>query len=140
MVFAFTVFWAYIGFSQYFLIWYGNIPEETVFFLHRSEGSWRVASLLLAVGHFAIPFLYFLPRSVKRDPRTLALGSAWILLMHFIDLYWLVMPSLHPHGIHFGLADLAALLAVGGCFVAAATRLTASAPRVPLKDPRLAES
>ena len=67
-------------------------------------------------------------------------GSAWILLMHFVDLHWLVMPTLHPHGIHFGAADLAALLAVGGCFVAAASRLTASAPLVPLKDPRLPES
>lgn len=140
LVFAFVVFWAYIGFSQYFLIWYGNIPEETVFFLQRTTGSWRAASALLATGHFAVPFFFFLPRSVKRSPAALATGSAWVLLMHLVDVYWLVAPVLHPDGVHVGAADVAAFVAVGGMFFAVFGRLTTAAPLVPLRDPRVAES
>ena len=140
LLFAFIVFWAYIGFSQYFLIWYGNIPEETIFFRHRLEGSWRAASFLLAAGHFVIPFFFFMPRSIKRRPPVLAAGAAWVLLMHYLDVTWLVMPSLSPHGVHVGLGDLAALLAIGGLFLGLFARLTAGAPLVPIKDPRLAES
>ena len=103
MLFAFTVFWAYIGFSQYFLIWYGNIPEETIFFRHRMHGSWGPVSFFLAVGHFIIPFFFFMPRTVKRNATLLSIGAAWMLLMHLVDMVWLVMPTLHPEGLHIGL-------------------------------------
>src|SRR6185295_5494135 len=75
LLFAFTVFWAYIGFSQYFLIWYGNIPEETTFFRHRLVGSWSAVSFLLAAGHFVVPFFFFMPRTIKRKPALLAAGA-----------------------------------------------------------------
>ncbi|HZN54942.1 MAG TPA: hypothetical protein VFB67_06425 [Candidatus Polarisedimenticolaceae bacterium] len=140
LLFAFTVFWAYIGFSQFFLIWYGNIPEETIFFRERLEGSWRAMSFLLAAGHFAVPFFFFMPRSIKRKPGLLALGAGWMLLMHFVDMYWLVMPAMHPHGVHIGLSDLAAFAAVGGLFAAVFGRLCAGSALVPVRDPRLAES
>ena len=140
LLFAFTVFWAYIGFSQYFLIWYGNIPEETIFFRHRLEGSWSAVSFLLAAGHFVVPFFYFMPRTVKRKPLALAAGAAWMLLMHFVDLTWLVMPSLHPHGVHIGPSDVIAFVAVGGLFVGVLGWRMVGSPLVPLKDPRLSES
>jgi hypothetical protein len=140
LLFAFIVFWAYIGFSQYFLIWYGNIPEETIFFRHRLEGSWRAASFLLAAGHFVLPFFFFMPRAIKRKPAVLAAGAAWVLAMHLLDVTWLVMPSLHPHGVHVGLGDVAALLGIGGLFLGLFARLTAGAPLVPIRDPRLQES
>jgi hypothetical protein len=140
MVFAFTCFWAYIAFSQYFLMWYGNIPEETVWYRVRMTGSWKTASILLALGHFIVPFLLLMGRTLKRRPFALGAGAAWVLLMHFVDIYWLVMPALHADGIRFGLADLAALLAVGGWFVAAGGWLMRRQPLVPLKDPRIAES
>ena len=85
-LFAFTAFWAYIAFSQFFLMWYGNMPEETIFYKARMEGSWLTVSLFLLFGHFFAPFFYLMGRSVKRNGATLAVGGAWILVMHFVDL------------------------------------------------------
>ncbi len=140
LLFAFTVFWAYIAFSQFFLIWYANIPEETAWFLHRLEGSWRPATVLLAVGHFAVPFFFLMPRTIKRNRGLLLIGAVWMLAMHFWDLYWLVMPTLHPEGVRFSLLDLSSLLAVGGLFAAAVGWLLGRGSLVPARDPRLAES
>src|SRR6188508_2529978 len=78
-LFAFTAFWAYIGFSQYFLIWYANLPEETIFYRARLEGSWQMVSVLLMAGHFGIPFFYLMGRPVKRRGSTLAIGGVWLL-------------------------------------------------------------
>ncbi|MBA3886996.1 MAG: quinol:cytochrome C oxidoreductase [Acidobacteria bacterium] len=139
-LFAFTAFWAYIGFSQFFLIWYANLPEETVWYKVRMEGSWLTVSVLLMVGHFAVPFFFLMGRAVKRRGSTLAVGGAWLLAMHFVDIYWLVMPALHPDGVRLSALDAAAFLAVGGCFVAAAGWLMRRQALVPLRDPRLPES
>jgi hypothetical protein len=139
-LFAFTAFWAYIGFSQFFLIWYANLPEETIWYQARLVGSWRMVSILLMVGHFGIPFLYLMGRTVKRRASTLAVGGAWLLIMHFVDLYWQVMPTLHPEGLSPSILDVAAFFAVGGCFVAAAGWLMRRQALVPLRDPRFAES
>ncbi|MBL9141200.1 MAG: hypothetical protein JNK53_04980, partial [Phycisphaerae bacterium] len=97
MIFAFgVVFWAYIAFSQYMLIWYGNIPEETTWFLVRQVGDWGWISVALLVGHFAIPFVFLISRWTKRWPATLAVACAWMLAFCWIDLYYLVMPTV-PH-------------------------------------------
>jgi hypothetical protein len=77
-LFAFTAFWAYISFSQFFLMWYANLPEETIFYRARMEGSWMNVSILLLVGHFVAPFLYLMGRNVKRNGATLAVGGAWL--------------------------------------------------------------
>ena len=98
LLFAFVAFWAYIGFSQYFLIWYANLPEETGFFAERLHGSWRAGQHALAVGHFVVPFFFLLPRAIKRNGKALAAAAVWLLVMHLLDLHWLVMPSLHPDG------------------------------------------
>jgi hypothetical protein len=139
-LFAFTAFWAYIAFSQFFLMWYANLPEETIWYKARIEGSWLSISILLMMGHFVAPFFYLMGRSVKRNGATLALGGAWLLIMHFVDLYWQVMPTLHPEGFRPSLLDAAAFVTVGGCFVAAAGWLMRRQALVPLRDPRLAES
>jgi hypothetical protein len=139
-LFAFTAFWAYIAFSQYFLMWYGNMPEETIFYKNRMEGSWLTVSLLLLFGHFVAPFFYLMGRTVKRRGVTLAAGGAWILAMHFVDLYWQVMPTLHPEGLRPTVLDVAALVTIGGCFVGAVSWLMRRQALVPLRDPRLAES
>jgi hypothetical protein len=139
-LFAFTAFWAYIAFSQFFLIWYANIPEETIWYKARLEGSWQAVSILLLVGHFVAPFFYLMGRAVKRRGATLAAGGAWLLAMHFVDLYWLVMPTLHPAGLRPALLDVAAFVAIGGCFVAATGWLLGRQALVPLGDPRLPES
>lgn len=139
-LFAFTAFWAYIAFSQFFLMWYGNLPEETIWYKTRIDGSWLPVSLLLMAGHFVAPFFYLMGRTVKRNGTTLAVGGVWLLAMHFVDLYWQVMPTLHPEGLRPSLLDVAALVTVGGCFVAAASWLMRRQALVPLRDPRIAES
>jgi hypothetical protein len=116
------------------------MPEETVWYKARMEGSWLTVSLFLMAGHFAAPFFYLMGRAVKRKNATLAIGGAWLLLMHYVDLYWQIMPTLHPEGFSPSLLDAAALLAVGGSFVAAASWLMRRQALVPLRDPRLGES
>jgi hypothetical protein len=140
LLFAFTVFWTYIAFSQFFLMWYANLPEETIWYRARMEGSWMTVSLFLMAGHFVAPFFYLMGRTVKRKGTTLAVGGAWLLAMHFVDLYWQVMPTLHPEGVRPSALDVAAFFAIGGCFVAAAGWLMRRQALVPLRDPRLAES
>jgi hypothetical protein len=140
LLFGFTAFWAYIAFSQFFLVWYANLPEETIWFRPRLEGSWLTVSMLLMAGHFGVPFFYLMGRDVKRRGSTLAIGGVWLLAMHFLDLYWQVMPTLHPEGFSPSILDVAAFLAVGGSFVATAGWLMRRHALVPLRDPRLPES
>ena len=148
LLFAFTVFWAYIGFSQFMLIWYGNIPEETTFFHHRwgdGLGGWQGVSVFLAAGHFGLPFLFLLSSDVKRRRWSLSLAAAWLLFMHLVDVYWLVMPNLalvdeSAHGFHPSLVDLACVVGVGGLFLAVLAWRLRGGSLVPTKDPRLAES
>jgi hypothetical protein len=140
MLFAFVVFWAYIAFSQFLLIWYGNIPEETEWYAHRLGHGWREVTVALALGHFVIPFFYLLPRGVKRRRGTLLAGALWMLAVHYLDLYWLAMPGLRPDSPRPHLSDGLAFLAVGGLFVAAVGWLARRPALVPVRDPRLAES
>jgi hypothetical protein len=140
LLFAFTVFWTYIAFCQYFLIWYGNIPEETSYFMHRSEGSWPAIGKALMVGHFVIPFFFFMPRATKRSEPLLVAGSLWLLAMHFMDIYWCVMPVHLEHGARFGALDATTFLTVGGFFLAAFGWVSSRRALVPMRDPRLAES
>jgi len=140
LLFGFVIFWAYIGFSQYFLIWYANIPEETIYYMRRMAGSWLSISELLAVRHFFIPFFFLMPRAVKRRPGMLMAAAIWMLIMHFLDLHWCIMPVLHPEGFQLRAVDVATFCAVGGVFLAALGWVSSRRALVPLKDPRLPES
>lgn len=140
LLFGFIVFWTYIAFSQYFLIWYANIPEETIYYMKRQVGSWQSVGMLLAVGHFFIPFFFLMPRAVKRRSGLLIVAAVWVLLMHFLDLHWCVMPVLHPDGFRLRPTDVAAFCAVGGIFLAALGWVSSRRALVPLRDPRLPES
>jgi hypothetical protein len=140
LLFAFMVFWAYMAFSQYFLIWYANIPEETIWYQHRWTGSWKIASLLLAFGHFAVPFLVLISRAAKRSTRLLMLAGIWMLLMHWLDLHWLALPNLHPDGFAPSWMDLTTLVGIGGIFMALVWRRMGSQPIVPVGDPKLQAS
>lgn len=140
LLFGFVVFWAYIAFSQFMLIWYGNIPEETLFFVHRWHHGWEILSVLLAAGHFGLPFLFLLPMDFKRSGVTLSLAACWLLVMHYLDLYWLVMPSLHHEHIHGDVLDVTCLVGVVALFVAVFTHRMVGHKLVPVGDPRLAES
>jgi len=140
LMLAFTIFWAYMAFSQYFLIWYANIPEETIFYLHRWEGSWKIFSMTLVFGHFLLPFVILLPRATKRNLGVLKFISIWLLVMHWVDIYWLAVPTLHHHGIHLSFMDLTAFLGVGGLFLALFWRNLIRNPLVPAGEPTLQRS
>jgi hypothetical protein len=140
MMFGMNCFWAYTSFSQFMLIWYANIPEETIWYMHRWEGSWRSVSLLLAVGHFVLPFFFLMSRHMKRNPVTLVIGAVWLLGMHYLDLFWMIMPNVYHGNASFGLSEILSFVGVGGVFVGAFTFLLSRAPLIPVKDPRLPES
>jgi len=140
LMFGFTVFWAYIAFSQYFLIWYGNMPEETQFYLLRRNGAWYEASMLLPIVYFAVPFFLLLPRACKRHPTTLAISAGWILLTHAFDLYWQILPVLHRDTIHFHWLDVAAPVFFAGVVVLAALWGVRRVPLIPVRDARLNET
>ncbi|MEP7012433.1 MAG: quinol:cytochrome C oxidoreductase [Acidobacteriota bacterium] len=140
LMFAFLVFWAYMAFSQFMLIWYANLPEETGFFAQRLAGSWRPVSIALTLGHFIVPFFFLLPRTIKRSPKASAIAALWLLVMHAIDMYWLVMPSLHVGSITLSWLDVAALVGCTGVFLAAFGSSLGRQALVPLRDPRLPES
>lgn len=140
LLFAFLVFWAYMAFSQYLLIWYANLPEETGFFAQRLAGSWRPVTIALSLGHFVVPFFFLLPRTIKRHRTALTVAALWLLFMHLLDMYWLVMPSLHAGGITLSLLDGTALIGCVGVFLAAFGWSQGRQALVPLRDPRLPES
>jgi hypothetical protein len=117
LLFGFTVFYAYIAFSQFFLIYYANIPEETLWYYHRLEGSWEGFTYLLLIGRFVVPFFILLPAASKSNMKLVGIVSAWIVIVHFIELHWIVMPTLHHYGMQFSWIDIATLLGIGGLFM-----------------------
>jgi len=148
LMFAFVVFWAYIAYSQFMIIWYGNIPEETGWYYRRGGdgGEWYTASMILLFGHFFIPFLFLIFRSVKRKLGTLVFAAVWMLAIHWFDIFWLVMPEYTvKHAelngtvpLHF--LDALVFLGMGGLFVAGTVQWLRNHALIPEKDPRLAES
>ncbi|HLB58961.1 MAG TPA: hypothetical protein VJL87_02610 [Bdellovibrionota bacterium] len=140
LLFAFSCFWAYIAFSQFMLIWYANLPEEAIWFAHRWQGTWKPFSIFLAAGHFGIPFFYLMPRTIKRKPWALLIGSTWMLVIHYLDIYWLVMPTYQRHGVDFGILDLLTLFGIGGVFLGIVAWRMSLHPLIPIRDPRLEES
>lgn len=141
LMFGFIIFWGYIGFSQYLLIWYANIPEETVWYLDRWDGSWKYVSLLLVFGSFAVPFCIMIFRNVKRALSFQAAVAVWMLLMHWVDLYWVVLPTFTKEqglaGAHFSWVDAAAMVGIGGLFFWAFWQKFVAQPTVPVGDPKL---
>jgi len=150
LMFAFVVFWAYIAFSQYMLIWYAHIPEETGWFLRRQQEPWLWFSIALIFGHFFLPFLALISRVPKRRKGVLALAGAYLLAIHWVDLYWLIMPEygahahkgteLGHHGPWFSVMDLLLLIGMVGFLVAAIAWRLRGCALLPVRDPRLAES
>lgn len=140
IMFGFTIFWAYIAFSQYFLIWYGNMPEETQFYLLRRNGAWYPMSILLPILYFVVPFFMLLPRSHKRCGRWLAFIAGWVLVMHAYDLYWQIMPVLHTDTIHFHYLDVAAPVGMFGLLLLCTMWGFQRLPLIPIRDARLNET
>jgi hypothetical protein len=148
LFFAFTMLWAYLSFSQFLLIWAGNLPEEIPFYLRRMHGGWAIASTVLVLGHFILPFLILLSADVKRRGSTLVKVAVWMIAMRWLDYFWNVAPTLDALRRQAGHAtnpwlsiwiDLAALVGLGGVFVWFYLGQLASRPLLPVQDPELAE-
>ena len=139
LLFAFTMLWAYLSVSQLIIIWSGNIPEEVTWYSHRITGGWGVLPIVLVVFHFAIPFLVLLMRKTKRSPKLLARVALLVILMRFIDLYWLIEPSFWQEHFHFSWIDIATPLFVGGVWLwFFVGRLKKETTLIPLNTPFLA--
>ncbi len=140
LLFAFIVFWGYIAFSQYMLIWYANMPEETEWYMPRQEGGWLAVSLILLFGHLFIPFLGLISRHAKRNKKMLGFWAVWMLVVHWFDMLYLVGPATESPGVLFGLINACCLVGLGLLFLAGVLRLAGDRSLVPTKDPRLGES
>jgi hypothetical protein len=137
---SFVAFWGYIAFSQFMLIWIANVPEEIPWYVVRIHGGWGWVGAFVALFKFLVPFFLLLSRPLKRDPRRLALLAAGLLLVHWVDLYWIVMPALSAGGPRPSLWDLTAFVGVGGISVAFTLWRMHGIAAVPLRDPYLADS
>jgi hypothetical protein len=140
LLFAFVCFWAYIAFSQYMLIWYANIPEETFYLLHRLQGDWLAISIALAVVRFAVPFLVLLSRGAKMNPRILFWVSILLLVGQLLDLYWLIMPELHERHPVFGWQELGPPLLMTGAMMLHVSRFLRRHAPMAVGDPLLDQS
>ncbi len=134
--FAFVNFWAYIAFSQFLLIWYADLPEETVWFIHRWENGWEYFSIALIIVHFAVPYFMLLSQDSKMDPRRLKFMSLWIVAAHFVDLFWLVMPT-HSEHVTIGWIELAFPVVAVGLIIVAVAFMMKRTNLVPIGDPKL---
>lgn len=144
---GFVIFWGYIAFSQFLLIWYANIPEETFWYnLRINQPGWMTLSILLLVGHLFIPFFLLMGRGLRRNRKLLAFSAVFILAMHWVDHYWLIMPQMNPEANLYTLTgmgiviDLACMVGVIAVYIAMFCMIAGNRPLVPLKDPRLGEA
>ena len=138
-MFAFTVFWAYIAFCQFFLIWYANLPEETGYYMNRLQGAWFWVSMFL-FAKFLVPFIALLPRDNKRNPKVLSAVAVFMLVAHWIDLMWVIQPEFFKEGPRVGITEIGVALGFFGLFGLVVSRFLSRNNVVAIGDPRLAES
>ena len=140
LFYAFTVFYAYIHFSQYFIIWNGGMPEETFYYVQRESGSWWGICMLIVFGHFLVPFLAMARIDAKLNPAIAVPVCLWAWVMHYCDMSFNVMPILRPKNFELTLADIGCWLFIGGVLATVWLKSLAKYPAYPLKDPRLGEA
>jgi hypothetical protein len=139
LLLAFTMLWAYCAFSQFLIIWSGNLPEEIQWYLHRTAGGWDWFRLLLLLFHFAVPFFLLLSRGIKGRVRFLSWVAATLFVAHLLDVFWLVMPAFFPEQLHVHWLDIVAPLGVGGMWLAILMWQLKRRSLLPFHDPRLQE-
>jgi hypothetical protein len=127
LILAFVMLWTYFAFSQFLIIWSGNLPEEIPWYVHRLDGGWQWIALSLVIFHFAIPFLLLLSRTTKRAARTLGVVALGLVAMRLVDLFWLIAPELHQEGLDVHWLDVMAPLGIGGIWLAVFTTQLATA-------------
>ncbi len=140
MMFAFTMFWAYVTFSQYLIVWSGNLPEEISWYLARFRGGWGWVGLAVLFLQFVLPFLLLLSRRANRDPRTLSLAAALVVAMRFVDLSWMILPAFSRGAFSIHPTDVTLPIALGGLWVGLYVRNLAGRPLLPAHDPGFEEA
>lgn len=146
LMFAFVMLWAYMCFSQYLIIWSGNLPEETPFYIVRGKGVWGWLGLAILLFHFALPFSLLLSREVKRQTKTMTAIAGLVIVMRLVDLFWYIGPA-GAHGehaldvpFHVSWIDLAAPLGIGGIWISTFLKHLGSHSLMPMRDPLLEET
>lgn len=138
LLLAFTMLWAYMAFSQLLVIWSGDLPHEISWYLHRIAGGWRWVLVFLVLFHFFGPFFLLLSRQMKQTRLALAAIAGVMFVAHVVDVWWMIVPSFYPKGLHAGWMDLAAFVGVGGVWLFFFARNLSAQPLIPLNDPRFA--
>ena len=136
LVLTFVMLWAYLAFSQFLIIWAGNLTKEIPWYVTRAEGGWAIVALIMIFFSFAIPFYLLLMRAIKRRVETLSTLCAALIVINFVDLYWMVVPAFEKAGPRFYLLDFLLPVGLGGIWVAAFVRQLRTRPLLPLHDPR----
>jgi hypothetical protein len=139
LMLAFVMLWAYFSYSQYLIIWAGNLPEEITWYVHRLQTGWRFVALALVLFHFAAPFALLLSRAVKREPETIVKVAIGILIIRLVDLFWLTSPEFHHDGISVSWLDVALPVSLFAIFVGSFLRELRTRPLVPIHDPQFEE-
>jgi hypothetical protein len=139
-MFAFTVFWAYIGFCQFLLIWYANLPEETSYYIHRFRDGWFAVSVFLLVGKFLVPFFLLMPRGSKRNAKMVLGVGIFMMVAQWIDVMWMIQPEFFHTGPKLGWIEVGTTLGFIGLFGLVVSRFLAKNNIVAIGDPKLAES
>jgi hypothetical protein len=140
LMLAFVMLWAYFSFSQYLIIWAGNLPAEIAWYLHRMQTGWRPVAAVLIVFHFAVPFVVLLSRTVKRRGHLLLRVAVAVLVARLVDLLWLVAPEFHPNGIAISWMDAVLPLTVGALWTAAFVWQLRGRAILPVHDPEFDEA
>jgi hypothetical protein len=140
MMFAFTMIWAYVNFSQYLIVWSGNIPEEISWYLARFRGGWGWVGAAILIFHFVVPFLLLLSRRANYNPRLLAGAAALLVAMRFIDTAWLVLPAFSAGAFRIHWLDFALPLGLGGVWLSFFARNLVARPLLPVHDPGFEEA
>jgi hypothetical protein len=137
LLLAFTIFWAYAAFFQFMLQWFANLPEEVEFYLRRTHGAWAAVTGAVVLAQFVVPFIVLLNYRLKRRPAWLSVVAGWLLIAHYLDVHWLIVPTAPGQRSPYHWLDAAALFAVAGASVAFAALRLRGAPVVPVNDPAL---
>ncbi len=136
-LFAFIVLWSYVNFSEYLIVWSGNIPEETTWFAHRTQGGWEILATALIFGHFFAPFFMLLGRFTKRNLGVLAAIAAYVVAIEVVWFFWKIIPAFYPEGFHFSWTDVTALVGIGGLWLGVYAFFLKRRPLLPPNDRRM---
>lgn len=137
LMLAFVMLWAYFAFSQYLIIWSGNLPEEIPFYLARTRGGWEWVGIVLMVVHFVLPFLVLLSRDLKRHARAVSIVALALIGARFVDLFWMLRPAVAPEGFAIHWLDPTVAAAIGGIWLWLYVSQLKTRPVLPLNDPAI---